>query len=970
MNSSQQSRKRIIRFLGQDAAAGGPFALLGLDDSVLTEESIVHGLESRLAMVRRHPQARTPEADEVCLALHAAAAQLLDALARKNARDTTARSARQQTPATRRKPQRYELEQDAILTLARYGGWNRNSLHRLVMLAHARGATLGDVATVLQQLAVKGVDSAHHLTGSSLASPAQGMVSSGTESFAPLAGSFVRAPQPAQHHKLGRDVLAREQTRQALLAGPESEDEKPDSNLPIVIGSVVTGLVLVVAIALIVIAMSSSKPKAQIAAQDEAQPEVDNSVPDDLPMAGGEALFPDQGIVNETDNPSDTPATPAYDSLADALHGLDAAAQGLELDPDQSIAVFAQALRGIGQDWVALTPSQRRAVQHDVVEFVYAGSTDTQQAKRVIDAIAAPAMALAADAGPIRSDDISPATWSLGLLARLAHEQDLGANAARQVDQTLRQLVDSAVIVSAGFEPGVQAGLWLLVPKLIASELSEDETRDAWDQWIAVARTDPANAQRLILSALEWMIISAPEPSDDSAVRLAIESLTLACDWSEGSLARSWLVRMFDDQRVSDADLHAITTTLTRRSAAPGIDLGMALPISSSKHQRALLRERYAQVWSIDLAGPMLDDLAGDWLKAVRQALKPLGSNPSRVQMLAAAVDLSRLSEAARLRQLGRLDEAGVVIDEYDRPVEEELTLASQRSQDARRWPSTQPPMSRWALSYLSAQRDLQARLKLLDQAAQMNITEPVDAEVLITVALRGTPARLREAARRALLAQKPSSVLTLAMLEIAPIMPRTAQNAQLVSMLTASATLSTRTPNWRMRIRRQLVEAALEQLAAQGDEGLIDTLASLLSQSIAARVVGADSSNTSAALPTLDAHAAASMLRSRWERQAKQGGLGAQVLDVQRILAQHAARVKLAQGPVQAFAAEQFTAFELMAVATASSRIEEAQTVQAIRQSVNSQRNKADDILEQILIVERGFVELWAIELGQEIDP
>jgi hypothetical protein len=423
---------------------------------------------------------------------------------------------------------------------------------------------------------------------------------------------------------------------------------------------------------------------------------------------------------------------------------------------------------------------------------------------------------------------------------------------------------------------------------------------------------------------------------------------------------------MFADERASQADLHAITSTLARRSRAPGVDATMALPVRSGAEQRGHLRERYAGVWAIEIEGPTLDDLAADWAKAVKEAAEKAESGGSVVERLAAAACLSRLCEAAALRHAGRLDDAGIVIHEFDRLVELELTTWNQR-QSADRIES-KDGISRWAFDYLSAQRDFAERIRLLGDVAKNDVRHPVDAEVLVAEAVRGSPAQARAAAREALLAQKPAAVLTLAMLEIAPRIPRTRQNAELVSAITATPTISTDDPDWRLRVRRVLVQTALEQLAAEGDQGIIDRLAVLLGDSYVARAVGEASGTGSSAAPQAPPEQAAAMLRVQWERLARRGGLGSGAISVEAIHARHASRLGLAEGPVQTFAAEQLAAFELMAVAVASERIDRAADVQAIEAELREARRKAPDIIAQVLAVERAFVGLWAVRLGQEL--
>jgi hypothetical protein len=197
--------------------------------------------------------------------------------------------------------------------------------------------------------------------------------------------------------------------------------------------------------------------------------------------------------------------------------------------------------------------------------------------------------------------------------------------------------------------------------------------------------------------------------------------------------------------------------------------------------------------------------------------------------------------------------------------------------------------------------------------------------------------------------------------------MPRTPQNAELVAALTASVTLSIDSPDWLLRTRRMLVQTALEQLAAEGDQGVIDALATVLGESYLARAMAGTAGSSGGTLPDLSPDQAAALLRLQWERLARQGGMGGGALEVESVLARHASRLGLAEGPVQTFAAEQITAFELMSIAVASERLDQTVAVQALLAQVRTERSHAGDIVEQIVIVERAFVALWAIRLGQE---
>ncbi len=928
------SSELIERFLGPQAATGDLHSLLGIRVGAPTVDEVIGGLERRLMAVEDHPQGRTPEADEVRLALHAAAAQLIDRSARA-AGAARAAAGRASAQALKR-----QLEHDAIITLARYGGWNRRSLRRLAMLAVARGARPGDVARVLTHLA-------HRRRGvASVATPGRRprMPGVGAE---PLSHELISSlPSPGE-------------------AAPAPAPEFDSRPLIILVGAIATLITLLVAVSLVIIALTAGERKPSAPGPETAAPPP-RVTADDLPMAGGAEVFPWQGGGAPGEAPAEAEEREKFENLAEALAALDSAPEGLAVEPTEAVELFGDAFGSVGARWCNLTLAQQRAAQHDVVEFVYRVVQRPELSERVIGLIAAGGEVLARSQGAIVTGEVWPAAWSVGMLARLAREQDLGAVATRAVEARLREQIGSPVAVTGGFEQGVQAALWAMLPGLVRPADADTEISGLWEAWIDAARFGQDDAQKTVLSALEWVLIVAEEPGESETVRSAIESLTLGCDWGEGAAARPWLIRMFADTRVSNADLHALTTVLSRRSRAPGVDATMALAVRSTAEGRDLLRERYAGAWGLDVDGPTLDDLASDWLKAAREAGAMASASTTTVERLAAAACLSRLSEAARLRYAGRLDDAGIVIDEFDRLVEIELTTWSQKqSADTL---GAEPGMSRWALDYLSAQRDFSERLRLLNSLRQQQVREAVDAEVLVLEAVRGSPVQARAAAREALLAQRPSAVLTLAMLEAVPRMPRTPQNSELVSAVTSTLTLPVDDPDWRLKLRRVLVQTALEQLAAEGDQGVIDGLASLLGESYAARAVGEVSGTGSAAVPGTAPDEAAAMVRVQWERLARQGGLGSGAIEVESVLARHASRLGLSQGPVQVFSAEQMAAFELMAIAIAAERLERAGDVQAIQDRVREQRRGAGDVITQILVVERAFVDLWAVRLGQEV--
>jgi len=145
----------VERCLGPAAAAGGPFELLGLPIEPVDPRTVQEALRRRLARLAASPLAATPEAEEVRLALHAAAAQLSDPLVRDHLLELWRH--RGQAPLQRNSG---EVEDDsrtaslrllALRVLARSGGWNRRSRRRVAALAHALGAPPAALAAALRR---------------------------------------------------------------------------------------------------------------------------------------------------------------------------------------------------------------------------------------------------------------------------------------------------------------------------------------------------------------------------------------------------------------------------------------------------------------------------------------------------------------------------------------------------------------------------------------------------------------------------------------------------------------------------------------------------------------------------------------------------------------------------------------------------------------------------------------------------
>ena len=145
-------RSPLERILGVPDDAG-PFAMLNLDVSELQDAEIIDALTARMSQVASHPLSESADGNEVRLALHAAAARLLDPavraamLARAGVRATE--PVRQPTPPS---DPLLALGPQALLVVASEGGWNDKAFRRLAMLAHARGIPSESVPLAVRSL--------------------------------------------------------------------------------------------------------------------------------------------------------------------------------------------------------------------------------------------------------------------------------------------------------------------------------------------------------------------------------------------------------------------------------------------------------------------------------------------------------------------------------------------------------------------------------------------------------------------------------------------------------------------------------------------------------------------------------------------------------------------------------------------------------------------------------------------------
>ncbi|MFM9996378.1 MAG: hypothetical protein ACKVU4_11330 [Phycisphaerales bacterium] len=946
-------RSPIERFLGSDEAAGGPFALLGISPSACDDESILGALDRRLERVNAHVECDTPEADEVRLALHAGAAQLLDPAVRRHLVARWSRRPISSDPppsapsaeSGRRAPEERLLEHDAILTLGLFGGWNRRSLQRLVALAHARGLGSDRVAAVLRGLAVRRrARSAGPANGAQPTTPNPRPRPRGLASVAVRRDvSEVRTPDDREPFPEQIDP-ARALIRNALIFGG--------------VGILVFAL-LIALLVRVLTAPAKPGPPAPVGASSPAPLSTRTT-----PLVSPTDVANADPLPARRERPA-VPSAPIGGELDAALRDLAACAEAVAVDPIEAAERFEKAVAGLAADWPRAAPDRLIAAHDAIVEFLYRAGDDPSISKRAVAAIGAGAGALSAPVERSPAADAArvwPSVWSVGMLVRLTRERDLSAAVRDDVERRVVEAAGHArPVVERGFESGAGAALALL-PRVMLGAAGVSVTPEPWALWAdaadAVGPDRPAR-DRIILGGLEAVLLHAAEPNADRGVLDVVNSLVIRLAWRPGDESRRWLLRWFDDRRVTPADLNAVTSALATRSGAEGVDLTMVLSAAAAQGVRADLRDRFAAAWSITLDVDR-GALADEWSSAADAFLERSALAASATEDLACAAILARLNAAAWRLWRADHDAAKAILND---PAGDADAAAAV--------PSPTAPGDfgdgAWGERYLAARKNVPIRLEMLGRLAARGAgLGPVDAEVLAAEAFTGSPNEVRARAAELLRYHADNPSVVNATLETLPRAPRVLYAGELVAQVAQRRLPMVRDPSWPAAARRALVDRLLELQAAEGEHGATDRLSRVLAS--AYRELGAetpltDTERNTATQPA--AHGSAAAVRTRWREAA--GRLppmprsaatpGLDVLD-----RRHAGRAGVARGLIQMFAAEQLGAAEVMAHVIAAEHPARADRVEAILAELAERRRAARHIFAQINAAERAMIQLWVV--------
>lgn len=915
----------VVRFLGPGVLRDGPFGVLALPLRELTEAEIIDAVHRAMERIDAHPESRTPSADEARLAIHAAAANLLDDAVRHELLrrlrapvDFGLDEPEASTPPARAMPpmtesRRLALEADALRCVAGEGGWNRAAMDRFLRLAHLRGVTTDEALGAIRHL----------------------WPDEGPPPMLPPAPRSIQPPAPSP---------SREPIRSSPAPAEDSEPSPAGLSARGAAALILSVLLLMVIGASFALWLIDSNPSPEATQPPPPPPAVARSVTPPAP---------------EPAPPTPTTAARPLDNAPAILHELEVASGGLALDVEASIAIFERAAGALADRWTEFSPGDLLAASDSIVTYLYRVSGQRSLSERVIASIEAGAGGLLAGR-LIEGAEIRRGAWSMGMLVRLRREQNLPGGVIRRIDQPLLRAPGGLSPTASTFRAGSVAALRAMAPLLA------DADRALWEAWLISVRAatlgDEPLKQSLLLGAVDSILRGPPIPR--SPGEDAIATLIAEFNWRPDAPARPWLLRAFDDRTLDAPDLHRLTLALATRSRAEGVDASMILPASASEFTRRELRDRYRAAWGLDDKADQSEILMlfqGHAVAVLEAPAREGGVDD--LDRLAEIVRLARLNASASLLWRGEGEASGDLLDALDDPIEAVL-VAPPAPDDPGLFESH---MSTWGETYLSADSHIPRRIELLGRLeSRTDRLGPMEAEVLVFESLRGSPQRVRDAASRVLERFASQATVVNAMLEALPMMPRTERNARLVELVSGARLPRPDTPSWAHEARRALVERLLELIAGHGLYARLDAIAALLDEAYELNLDASPGSPISTRPP--EARISARAIADRWSvAAANRPPAGIPGLSVDEITRRRSARLASADGLIQEFHAEQLALSDLMALVVVAEQPDLAGRVDAMLESHRAARDRARNVLLQITHTERFMLALWLLRYGHD---
>lgn len=749
----------------------------------------------------------------------------------------------------------------------------------------------------------------------------------------------------------------------------EPAGERSSQGLWIVAGALVT--LAVVAISIVFVMAVLNKQGTPASTAPPVQPPLTTGAGTTEPPSGP-AVESGQSIPQPPVNPRRNP--PSSDGPPDGRVFARSLADALKPDvsAQQRERTVLGAIDTLRRWWPRIDPASRVAS----VQLIVAGAADLSQNDASRDALVAKLRAFPSD--PTAPAAVWHTTATAGLAAVLGRERELPPHVLSVCREILASTTGQASLTrrsGSTFDEAAADALLSLPQALLSNaDQSASVTQSQADSWLvalraatgiggsaddAAKRTDAA-----ILDTVERLLTSVPHASESRSVFDFCAALLAQARFREGDAGRDRVLAWFADVRLSAADVHLITAAVATRSSAAGIEPTMVLSPVATQADRDDLRAKYAEAWTraaSKLSGTGSGGANGDWYDAARAALITANQATGDLEQLGAAATLSRYSQAASLRSRGLpspVPTGEAVPGIVPSPFKVVLTL---------------PPGSgdgEWGKRFLGESRTANARLSRIAEFEQMPAPGPIDCEVLAEAALLST-GETRASAQRAVLKRTDHPPMVNAVLETLPRVKRSANAGEFLAQFSLAGTLPSTSDRWSFHFRKALVERLLTLLAFSNTTVAADRVSVILAESwsVIAGTPGSES-GTVAELdgPTESVVAATRAYNALITQVRQQVPAPTAIIHPDTIERARAGRLLVARGLPQAFAANQVSAVEALAVIVAAERPASIDLCKSIISSLNVERAAARSIAPQIRATEAAALRLWAIRMGEPL--
>lgn len=890
-----------------------PFSLLGLPRQPVGDAEVLQALGKRMSQIASHARAQTPEANEIRLALHAAAAQLLDpqlqqillaqgagdvqqaaeVLVDEPAFPSTESEAR---PASESPAEVHPLSHDVLMVVAANGGWNPMAMRRLAMLAHARGIASSEIPAAI------------------------------TAVFSSPAAPVAAVPEaPDNRDRVGR-----------VSEGVPAHHR--NASLGATIAPWAFATITVVSLFLIWTRLT----------QKDASP-IDRAAQVEQSTSAAQTQTPVAPV-------DPTPTTiPTEQVRIDARMGAREIVRLARLRSaidSARIGEIGVAHDAVATRWTDLDEDQIGAVHNAILEMLYQG--DQQAALRVITILGEP---LAHEPGT--PDELRAWVWSMGMLSRLSVERNLSTALDSAIIGRLASTQgDAKLPASKNFSDATLAALSLSGSRLVDAQASDE----LWRVWISmlgtVSNPDHASYSKAALDAMTHLLITSSDSAQSRSRYQALTALAGAVKLEPESPVAERLIDWLSDDRISTDSLAVAMRALVARSRIEGVDEGLILSSSASEADRLALR--------IKLESALLGrdqetaEAISAWMDIADQQLRRTGaSRPS--ELVARAVILSRLSAAARATIWGDRQGAEATLANLTGDVDRLVSSVQDDAGDYLGGANAEE----WALKYIDARQNIPIRQALLAELTRGNrVLGPVAAEVIVRDAFLGTPAAVRAQAREVVRLYANSPAILNAVLEYLPRIPKIDSSSELIEAVAYTRLPAASSPSWSLRARQACVDELLRRVSGLGEGQAIDLLVGQLYESYVMRL-GSEAGQVSSGSDAVGLVEVAASLEEHWRRLAENE------IEDMALLSQldewehrRTGRLLLAEGMLERFAAHQVSEVEAMALLVMSESPSLRPEAEAVLAELGKERREAKNILEQIAACESAAVKLWRLRL------